>query len=663
MIDIVEQPLPTRRTRSSSTLPAMPTVHLSRTRYRLTPPTDAPVWVDLVSHATRNGSLADFAIRRDVVRRISHRDRTPVVLFEHPVRGDRIAGWVAPLPHGLTLYRERRLSTGLVSDEWTGPAAAWLPAQRFGAASARILDALAARIRDRPVRHAVSRPAGRARTARRLASTIQAIEAAVEPAAVRSVWRALSRFAILDARCGTGDRILEAAIALTVVALACVERMSAWVDALDDGPIPARRTRLADFRRVLDRHPSDGREGSLFREIAIGCIHAADPRREAILAARARMTNLCGPHAAPMVENKIRDGDACLGISSYADLAGSIRTDGEGERLLERVELLNRAATLGPGRPATEGTAMLEARRSEIRHGLDRHAAERAIGGGSSARTGSWLARHRPLHPIVEWPLVATRGGFDVILGEPRTRPDGLAAGGYRELRTRVSAVRERSHMRDGREYPAVRRLDASCADYPRALAVAGGNAQLWVRGDPRLLELPSIALFASERVAPDLALRTLEAVPLLRSAVPCVLGGFQSPLEKACLRSLLPGPCSLAIFPARRIEPFRSPPDWHGALVDGRILLVSVFGPEIRRATSKTASDRNRVVTHLAGCSFVAHATPGGRLATMVRSVLSNGGRVATWADRANADLVRAGAVAVADADALIDHIRQVDG
>jgi|GEM_PF-778665 len=642
----------------------MPTVRLSGTSYRLVTPTDAPDWIDLACDATRNGALADHVIRRRVVRRISRRMSVPIVLFEDPVRGERLAGWVAPLPGGLTMYRERRLSMELDGVASRVPLAPSLPQQRFGTVTGRILDALAPSVRDRSIRLALSARGGRARPVRRIAAAIDAIEASPEPGTARALWRALDRFALLDARCGSGDRLIEATVTMTVLALACVERMSAWVDELENGATPVRRTRLADLRGVLGGHPVGDRERSLLRTIVAGSVRAADPRPELVRTARARLTELCGHGAQPLIDRVILAGDAYVGVAHRDDLAPLDKRGDGGERLLERVSALNRAATLGESDPPTDGVALLEERRSELRELLDRHTAERAVGRNhNSGSVERWLAKHRPLHPIVEWPVVAVRGGFDLVFGQHRRAGRRVIASGYSKPIARVSEVRERPERPPGRDLPGIRRLEPGNDGYPAVLVADGYGPPLWIHGDPRILDLPSLALFASERVPADLALRTLDVVPILRSEIPCVLGGFQSPLERACLDSLLPGPSSLVICPARRIVPFLPPRAWHAALADGRILLLTAFGPKTRRPTSRTASDRNRLVARLGRWSFVAHATPGGRLSAMVRSVLSNGGRVATWADRANADLVRAGAVAVLDAAELLDLFRRANG
>lgn len=79
-----------------------------------------------------------------------------------------------------------------------------------------------------------------------------------------------------------------------------------------------------------------------------------------------------------------------------------------------------------------------------------------------------------------------------------------------------------------------------------------------------------------------------------MRDAGVAVIGGFQTPIEKECLRLLLRGNQSLVICPARGIDNMRVPRDWRGRLEDGKILVLSPFPETVRRATAESAARRN---------------------------------------------------------------------
>jgi hypothetical protein len=89
--------------------------------------------------------------------------------------------------------------------------------------------------------------------------------------------------------------------------------------------------------------------------------------------------------------------------------------------------------------------------------------------------------------------------------------------------------------------------------------------------------------------------------------------------MEKECLAILLRGSSPIIICPARSLDGFRLPTDWKKAMADGRLLILSCFPTGPRRPTADTADIRNQFVATLATEIIVIHATPGGRLATLL--------------------------------------------
>ena len=88
-------------------------------------------------------------------------------------------------------------------------------------------------------------------------------------------------------------------------------------------------------------------------------------------------------------------------------------------------------------------------------------------------------------------------------------------------------------------------------------------------RGNLGLLNQPLTALFCSNRCPGDLILKTYDLARAMRDAGVPVIGGFQTPMEKECLRLLLRGSQPVVICPARGIENMRIPRDWRTALRD----------------------------------------------------------------------------------------------
>ena len=163
--------------------------------------------------------------------------------------------------------------------------------------------------------------------------------------------------------------------------------------------------------------------------------------------------------------------------------------------------------------------------------------------------------------------------------------------------------------------------------------------------GSLRLLEAPLTALFCSVRCPGDLILKTYDLAGAMRDAGVAVIGGFQTPMEKECLRLLLRGEQPVVVCPARGIEKMRIPAAWRPAIGEGRLLVLSPFPPSRRRPTAETATRRNELVGTLASRVFIAHAAPGGKTEDLARKVVASGKPLLTLHSPANANLVGMGA------------------
>ena len=163
--------------------------------------------------------------------------------------------------------------------------------------------------------------------------------------------------------------------------------------------------------------------------------------------------------------------------------------------------------------------------------------------------------------------------------------------------------------------------------------------------GNLRLLDEPLTALFCSNRCPGDLILKTYDIARAMRNAGVPVIGGFQTPMEKECLRLLLRGKQPVVVCPARGIDNMRIPRDWRLALDDGRLLVLSPFPAMARRPTAELAAQRNDLVADLARQVFIAHAAPGSKTEAFARKLIESGKPLITLDSLANGNLVELGA------------------
>lgn len=172
-------------------------------------------------------------------------------------------------------------------------------------------------------------------------------------------------------------------------------------------------------------------------------------------------------------------------------------------------------------------------------------------------------------------------------------------------------------------------------------------------RGNLRLLEEPLTALFCSQRCPGDLILRTYDLARAIRDAGVPVIGGFQTRMERECLRLLLRGAQPVVVCPARGIQNMRVTRNWRPALDDGRLLVLSPFPATVRRPTADLAAQRNELVASLASRVFVAHAAPGSKTEAFARRLADAGKPLLTLDSPVNGNLVAMGAGVVGQRDA----------
>ena len=149
--------------------------------------------------------------------------------------------------------------------------------------------------------------------------------------------------------------------------------------------------------------------------------------------------------------------------------------------------------------------------------------------------------------------------------------------------------------------------------------------------GNAALMERPKVAFLSSRRVAPAAVMRCYDSATGMRGgggtpggsagrlAPPCVVGGFQSALERDVLKLLLPdgGPPIVMVL-ARGM--WRSVPvEYREAINAGRMLVVSPFSHGVVRVSKETAEKRNGWILDRCDEAVFASLDPNGSLARLV--------------------------------------------
>jgi predicted Rossmann fold nucleotide-binding protein DprA/Smf involved in DNA uptake len=185
-------------------------------------------------------------------------------------------------------------------------------------------------------------------------------------------------------------------------------------------------------------------------------------------------------------------------------------------------------------------------------------------------------------------------------------------------------------------------------AGYPAALALyldEQAPEAVMASGNVAILQRKTVALFCSVKCPGTLILQAYDIACALRDAGATVIGGFHSPMEKECLTVLLRGTQPVIICPARGLEGMHLPAAWQVPLANGRLLVLSPFTADQRRATAEFAQARNRFVASLADEIVIAHAAAGGKTEAFAATVLSWGKPLYTVEGSDNASLISLGA------------------
>ena len=139
--------------------------------------------------------------------------------------------------------------------------------------------------------------------------------------------------------------------------------------------------------------------------------------------------------------------------------------------------------------------------------------------------------------------------------------------------------------------------------------------------GNADLLSEPLLGLLASRQCPPKIMLSTLDKIPGWIEDGKVILSGFHSPLEQQVLHSLLRRKGRAVRLLARSLSNYSIPPIARPALKEGRLLILSLSPPEVRRTTRATALERNRLILTLSTETTVPHIAPNSPLATLINT------------------------------------------
>ena len=140
--------------------------------------------------------------------------------------------------------------------------------------------------------------------------------------------------------------------------------------------------------------------------------------------------------------------------------------------------------------------------------------------------------------------------------------------------------------------------------------------------GNTELLNLHKTAFLCSRQVSPAFILKCYDWAIEQRDAGKCIISGFHSQIEKDVFGYLLKGEQPIIVALARGLKK-RIEPELKKPLESDRLLIITPFKNNIKRASEETCRIRNKMMMEIADEIVVGYARPGGMLEKLVEEYL----------------------------------------
>jgi hypothetical protein len=258
-----------------------------------------------------------------------------------------------------------------------------------------------------------------------------------------TMYDVIQKVSVLDPTCGSGAFLFAALNVLEPLYEACLDRMQGFLEDAQPTKSTRNREQLNDFRSILEEvesHPS--RAFFIFKSIVVNNLYGVDIMKEAaeicklrlFLKLTSQVENPDQIEPLPDIDFNIRPGNTLVGFASIHDvqrtLEGTLGFAQESVRqIIQESESVDRAFKTfrkmqterdTDAKRFADAKIILRTRLDELRHRLDSYlASEYGVETDKPKRIEQWRASHQPFHWLAEFYGVMSKGGFDVIIGNP----------------------------------------------------------------------------------------------------------------------------------------------------------------------------------------------------------------------------------------------------
>ena len=269
------------------------------------------------------------------------------------------------------------------------------------------------------------------------------------PELLRAFWQAMRDVSVLDPTCGSGAFLFAALNVLEPLYTACLEGMRGFLDDAERSERERSPRYLEDFHDILghvDKHPSE--RYFILKSIVLNNLYGVDIMEEAVeicklrlfLKLVAQLERYDQIEPLPDIDFNVRAGNTLVGFTSLEAIrqAMTVATKGQSRilfpeekaklfRIEEEAEIASAAfnqfrwqQTMLGGDVTLEDKAALCSKLESLDNELDRYlSGEYGVDPQNAAALEAWRASHQPFHWFVEFYGIMSKGGFDVVIGNP----------------------------------------------------------------------------------------------------------------------------------------------------------------------------------------------------------------------------------------------------
>ena len=269
------------------------------------------------------------------------------------------------------------------------------------------------------------------------------------PELLRAFWHAMRDVSVLDPTCGSGAFLFAALNVLEPLYTACLEGMRGFLDDAERSERKRSPEHLGDFRRILEqvaKHPSE--RYFILKSIVLNNLYGVDIMEEAVeicklrlfLKLVAQLETYDQIEPLPDIDFNVRAGNTLVGFTSLDAVRQAITIMPNGQhrqvfpedqaaldRINEEAEIASAAfnqfrwqQTVLGGEVTPADKEALHDRLRSLGDELDRLlAAEYGVDPKKAAAFDAWRRSHQPFHWFVEFFGIMSKGGFDVVIGNP----------------------------------------------------------------------------------------------------------------------------------------------------------------------------------------------------------------------------------------------------